>query len=187
MDQVFIIRNFISDEDVAYLNNNISVFPDFVPRENAVAGLGGPDSNSWGITDEVRSKIIDIIKKVQDKFYESFEIEEDSLRFTNAMYVVMSKDGRVPLHTDDSGDYNGTGLETGKCFNGLLYLSDDYEGGQIIFPEQDINEIPKAGTLIYYLANGQTPHEVKKVLYGERKNMVISFEVNPNINSVLLK
>ena len=58
--------------------------------------------------------------------------------------------------------------------SGLLYLNDDYEGGELYFPFQDFTYKPPAGTFIFFEGNKDVPHEVNTVKSGNRYN-VISF------------
>ena len=59
----------------------------------------------------------------------------------------------------------------------LLYLNEDYTGGELFFPLQNWEYKPKPGTLIFFKGDHTIPHGVKKVESGERVNM-ISFLYN---------
>ena len=50
----------------------------------------------------------------------------------------------------------------------LIYLNDDYEGGEIYFPRQDISIKPKAGTLITFPGSLHYIHGVNKITSGTR-------------------
>ncbi len=50
----------------------------------------------------------------------------------------------------------------------LIYLNDNYSGGEIYFPEYDIEIKPKAGDLICFPDNPNYVHGVKKVESGTR-------------------
>ena len=54
----------------------------------------------------------------------------------------------------------------------LLYLSDDYEGGEIKFNKFNYQVKPKAGTLIYFPADGRYMHTALPVTSGLRYAMV---------------
>lgn len=54
-------------------------------------------------------------------------------------------------------------------FAGLLYISShDLEGGELVFPEQDITVQPTTGTLVAFPSNHLFPHLVKPVIKGKR-------------------
>jgi predicted 2-oxoglutarate/Fe(II)-dependent dioxygenase YbiX len=50
----------------------------------------------------------------------------------------------------------------------LLYLNDDYEGGEITFPHIGFSQKPKAGSLIFFPSNFVFVHEVNAVTSGTR-------------------
>lgn len=52
---------------------------------------------------------------------------------------------------------------------GLSYLTDDYEGGEIIFPEFNISIKPKAGSVILF--DSTLEHGVNEVKSGDRKTL----------------
>ena len=64
-------------------------------------------------------------------------------------------------HIDDSVP------EYGKCVcTAIIYLNDDYEGGEIFYPDLGKSYKPKAGTLIVH--PGDFLHEVKPVISGSK-------------------
>lgn len=54
-------------------------------------------------------------------------------------------------------------------YSSVLYLNDDYSGGEIFFPDLDFEYKPKAGDLVMFPCNSnEYRHGVKKVLSGSR-------------------
>jgi predicted 2-oxoglutarate/Fe(II)-dependent dioxygenase YbiX len=79
------------------------------------------------------------------------------------------------------GASNGLHLDTfdeDKLYDrsGILYLNDNYEGGEINFPEQGIKIKPEAGTLLVFFGDESRPHEVCEVTNGQRYNLVSFYE-----------
>ena len=75
-------------------------------------------------------------------------------------------------HIDDSVP------EYGKCIaTAILYLNDDYEGGEICYPDTGESYHPKAGTMI--LHPGGIKHEVKPVTKGSRYIIAMGFTREP--------
>ena len=72
------------------------------------------------------------------------------------------------LHAD--GEYDG-GEFNWRLFGAILYLNDDYEGGQIHFPNQGVELKPKAGTLVFFPGHKPYVHGVKEITRGERYTM----------------
>lgn len=50
----------------------------------------------------------------------------------------------------------------------LIYLNNDYDGGEIYFPEYDISYKPEPGDLITFPDNAEYIHGVKTVSNGDR-------------------
>jgi hypothetical protein len=76
------------------------------------------------------------------------------------------------VHKDDTmPDY-------GRCyFTGVIYLNDDYEGGEIHFPVKNVKHKPQARTAIAF--GGELDHGVLPVLRGTRYILGIGFTDDP--------
>lgn len=80
----------------------------------------------------------------------------------------------MPLHLDHgSALYEPVGLKTGsghptRDISSVLYHNDDYIGGEICFPNQELFIKPKPGTFICFPAKDEFPHEVKEIKEGKR-------------------
>lgn len=57
-------------------------------------------------------------------------------------------------------------------YSALLYLNDNYSGGEIEFPSFNLKVRPQAGTLIFFKGDQDVEHLVNKVTDGERINIV---------------
>ena len=55
-----------------------------------------------------------------------------------------------------------------RDFGCIYYLNDDYEGGEIYFPKQDITLKPKPNTLVFFPGNHDYLHGVKPMISGTR-------------------
>jgi hypothetical protein len=53
-----------------------------------------------------------------------------------------------------------------NCFLAMLYINDDYEGGELFFPDHDISYKPKPGDLVIY--SGDFKHGVKASIGNPR-------------------
>lgn len=76
---------------------------------------------------------------------------------------------KLELHVDDLGRTSYNHMAS------LIYLNDDYEGGEIEFPTHDISLKLSAGSLIMFPGNENYPHEVKPIVSGYRYTMPIWF------------
>lgn len=58
-------------------------------------------------------------------------------------------------------------------YSSLFYLNEDYEGGELIFPDYELSIKPEAGTLITFPTNSMYQHAVNKVESGTRYNIAL--------------
>lgn len=68
--------------------------------------------------------------------------------------------GELPPHQD-------IGVSS-RSLSVLSYLNDDYEGGEISFPQSNITLKPKAGTIIFFPSNFIYVHTIAKMKSGVR-------------------
>jgi hypothetical protein len=78
------------------------------------------------------------------------------------------KHGRwVPNHTPQ------------RDYTGLVYLNDNFTGGELVFPDRDVVIIPKPGLFIGFPSNHKFVHAVPKVRSGKRYSLPIWFTLKP--------
>jgi hypothetical protein len=88
----------------------------------------------------------------------------------------------VPEHTDmikphffDPLEPDFSWANMGYSWSGhlslIVYLNDDFEGGELIFPQHNITIVPEKGMLVMFPGNLNFVHEVKEVTAGERKTI----------------
>lgn len=82
----------------------------------------------------------------------------------------------IPLHYDASGITLGR-----REYAAHLYLNNDFTGGEICYPNQDFSEKPECNTLILFPTTEEYSHEMKTILSGERRAMLIHFTTNRDL------
>lgn len=60
-------------------------------------------------------------------------------------------------------------------YSSLFYLNDDYEGGELCFPEYDLIIKPKVGDLITFPTNSMYIHTVNEIKSGTRYNILLKW------------
>lgn len=77
----------------------------------------------------------------------------------------------VPLHDDEGwGDFSNS-TPNGFSpidFGVIIYLTDAYSGGEIVFPNRELRIKPKAGSIIAIPTMSGNSHMVEPVTYGKR-------------------
>jgi hypothetical protein len=121
---------------------------------------------------EVYLKIKLIVESIQSQF----GFNENEISINRVLYQVLREGEELGYHTDAYGGVDGYGV---IGYSALLYLTDDYEGGEILFYDDNASTAykPELGTLIYFKGDENYPHSVNKIINGERANIILFFDV----------
>ncbi|MEY4331425.1 MAG: hypothetical protein RLZZ196_163 [Bacteroidota bacterium] len=120
-----------------------------------------------------------------DYYYkEQFEISKtlyDSLEkafdhYANVLYPfaaknIKSREHSIHLLRYDEGGYLPAHTDHGVSSRNLstvMYLNDDYEGGEIEFRQSNVKIKPEAGSIIFFPSNFLYVHEVYPITKGSR-------------------
>lgn len=79
--------------------------------------------------------------------------------------------GDFKIH-QDQGPYHPT-----RCVSLVLYLNDDFEGGETDFPEIPLTVKPKRGNALLFPSNFTYPHQVFPVTKGIKYSLVTWFHL----------
>ena len=71
-------------------------------------------------------------------------------------------------HSDNTDEHGKSGAFTRSRYAAFLYLNDEFEGGMLQFPDQDIRLQPKVGMLAAFDGGFNNMHEVTLITSGVR-------------------
>jgi hypothetical protein len=161
---IFYVENFLSEEEIFMLKNEAE-------EDNWVE-----QSKDLILTDQWSGKIKNIKNKelfslIRKRIFESIDDNKN-------LSVVKGETIRRYLPSiNDSEDWamepHHDGQEDPWQFGAIVYINDNYKGGEIVYPNINIEIKPKSGMAIVHRANEGTVHAVKKIISGER--YVLSF------------
>jgi len=177
IDNIKVVEDFISDEDCKTaldIINNLPVnfeathsYPIHNHRE-----YRGPYKNENEFGERMGEKMKDFAEKLY-----GLKLERDQ-RF---LYIVHPKGTYIDPHTDildiDNPDYENDTYESQLqrfpfLWSGhlsiLVYLNDEYDGGELYFPELDYGVRPKKGMIIMFPGNLHYVHGVSPITDGVR-------------------
>jgi hypothetical protein len=102
--------------------------------------------------------------------------------FVEALFVacLLSGDSHI-AHADNERRKHGRWVPNHtpqRDYTGLVYLNDNFTGGELVFPDRDVVIIPKPGLLVGFPSNHKFVHAVPKVLSGKRYSLLVWFTVN---------
>jgi hypothetical protein len=81
----------------------------------------------------------------------------------------------MDVHGDSHYLDGSEGLFPYRVVSGVLYLNDNYSGGETYFPSQNVHVKPETGKLVLFPSNLDYPHGVQTVREHERFTMPIWF------------
>ena len=89
-------------------------------------------------------------------------------------------DSQIP-HADSERKEHGRWLPNHtpqRDYTALIYLNNDFTGGELVFPDRDVVIIPKPGLFVGFPSNHEFVHAVPKVLSGKRYSLPVWFTMN---------
>lgn len=122
------------------------------------------------------SKIDETLKNVNDKF---MKIMSDSLSSYQKIFdindpFIYTEDNNLLKYTENQkfGSHYDGNSSSKRHISPILYLNDDYIGGEIEFVNFNIKIKPKAGTLIVFPSNYAYRHIAHPVISGTKYAIV---------------
>jgi hypothetical protein len=100
------------------------------------------------------------------------------LHFETVILTALGVGGCHPWHADNAKLEDGQWVPNHtphRHVSALLYLNDDFEGGEIVFDAQQIEIRPEPGMLVAFPSSFEYPHEVRPVTRGRRISMPFWF------------
>lgn len=159
MDNTKVISNFVSEEDCAamiFRLNELEAQGNVIVRDDGRIGVINKD-------DEVFSTFVKkYLQKTIDTFNDGFN------NFSG--YIATKYNAGIGMNTHIDSE---PGVEMGA----LMYLNDDYEGGELTYTDPDgiINTVkPKIGDMVY--CPSWYPHGVNVVTSGTRYFFTVSLD-----------
>jgi hypothetical protein len=110
---------------------------------------------------------------LRQRFQEAIELVFEREVKPNTSHAQKWDVGGFAAPHSDNSDHDGhpNAFEINK-YVGILYLNDDYEGGELYFPDHDIEFKPAAYSYICFPGGVENIHGVKEILKGVRYTMV---------------
>lgn len=132
-------------------------------------GEGDPDPNNYRCQQLKIDGCIEL-KEFEDQFLLIFQ---DVLsRYNQVVRTIANGDTGYSLIKYRPGDACSEHVDQVpheiRVCTAIYYINDDYEGGELVFPEQGATFRPKPGEVIVMPATEGYPHEVRPITKGNR-------------------
>lgn len=165
-DNIVVIENFISD-------NDLKIIQDFCLNLNTFLSIPG---DVWdnrvcdnSILQKINPKINNILKSYQSKHKKYIENFFNLKLRDNVPSVVIWREGdSQPPHADKENLDGSPNHYPENDIASLFYLNDEYSGGEIYFPIQNIQLKMKSGSAVFFPGDKNYQHGVTEVTSGQR-------------------
>ena len=103
--------------------------------------------------------VVDYVKDIVNKIYEVHSKVKE-LVVGDIIFTYYTPGSFLKAHRDN---YNA---DTNTLYTAVLYLNDDYTGGELEFPESNLKYKPKSGSVV--VIDNHELHQVNTILEGKR-------------------
>lgn len=181
-DNIVTLENFMTDHELSYLNNFIrnNEAWDITETHYNENGTVIYDSGYWAnrvATDPTINLVDPEVPKVIQGMVKRLKIEVDNFFNVDANptspAMVRWLPGQLQMPHADKELHEGPDAGKPNDFPhydiaGLFYINDDYEGGELYFPNQGIRFKPKAGAAYFFPGDKNYIHGVSEIISGIR-------------------
>ena len=179
-DNIFYVENFISEKDILALHDAIksdSYIEDFGHLSHT--SLIIKDSHIVDMWNSYLGKLESIFNSSTEKLIRPYEDFVSIIKYRNIDFSkedvrieFLNSDYIMPPHSDDIPyDLSEKDLGETKSFVSkgiVIFISDDFEGGEVVYVNKDISIKPKSGTLVCHPGTEEYSHAVNKFYNGDR-------------------
>jgi hypothetical protein len=167
---IITIPSFLKEEEISYLMEGLE--DRHSHRFVSQKGPNGEPLTYMRKYDGLNDKY-NLIGRVKNEIEKAYNLEDIKIvEKEDFLGVVHWETGSyLNTHVDDLGYVTENHLPI------IIYLNDDYEGGEINFETHDICIKPKTGDLVIFPGNMHYAHEVKRIVSGDRYTLPIWFTI----------
>jgi hypothetical protein len=179
IDNILIIKNFVDKEDLKTIQNFLPTISEWVdPGES----LYSEDGTCLYSADYWRNRQCsgDIIQKLNNNIYEIIEYYINKMQKVLETQFSVKLSNRPPVlikwtpgteqrpHADKQLNDGSPNPFPDYDLNSLIYYNDNFQGGELYYPEHDIVIKPEPGLAVAHPGDINYLHGVKKIISGER-------------------
>jgi len=123
----------------------------------------------------ISSKLFNPVEECLQKYFNVFPIAKANIKNQERnMHILKYEKGHyLPPHADQ-------GISS-RVLSAIVYLNDDYEGGELNFPQSKIKFKPKAGSIIFFPSNFVYVHSIDLMTSGVRYALPLWFHSREEI------
>jgi predicted 2-oxoglutarate/Fe(II)-dependent dioxygenase YbiX len=114
-----------------------------------------------------RDRLVAIRKRVRTEIARAYQLTQPL--YSDTLQIVRWPEGfEQQPHADSENPGGVPHPYAWRAFASLIYLNDDFEGGQIYFPNQGLAPTIKPGMLVFFPGTLEFLHGVRMITRGDR-------------------
>jgi hypothetical protein len=128
-----------------------------------------PKAEVGPLHSETHKKAYEIIKMIDKPYLDMLDIWYDKfnqpkLEYVSKNYCIRKyrTGGAMGPHVDRNVENPKTSMD----WTALIYLNDNYEGGEVVFPDLELSIKPAAGSILFFPC--EAVHEVEEITEGNK-------------------
>jgi hypothetical protein len=172
-NDIVVIENFLTDEESDTLNNLVRNVEENMWDWKGDHEFGELSSDFkkktlfMKSTEDYRNIFMPILDKIRDRAINAFfeEFPNQASVFTFLDTIVRTFDHGLTLH------YDGNDLNSRVTHGFVIYLNDDFDGGEVYYPTLGISIKPIKNSLVIHPGTIEYLHGVTDVTNGVRFNL----------------
>ena len=173
-----VLKGKISAEDLLKLDEMVVKYSSDDPKpffegSGLIDGRAFESLDSYPLFIDEDRTLIKVHDIVRDYFLENYEML-GTLEFSRMFGVTMFEGAVLPAHRDEDANNEGKFDGMKRSHVCSLLLNNDYEGGELVFPDQDGLLRAEAGEMVvfpgYYISHG-----VAEITKGNRRVLLVFF------------
>jgi hypothetical protein len=188
MDQFFHIKeNFINSDLCGQMINQYKADQNFVDSDTRLVNESMFTINELYLNDpNVVNQWTPFVKDIKEKLDNEVEeylknfatVKLGSYNFSHGVFWEQEEFTNVPLHFDSEFAIEKDQEDPIRNFFCIVYMNDNFEGGQLAFPVQKKIFEPKKGMLIIFPTSYMFPHMTTPAIGGSRFLMRLTYYLN---------
>jgi 2OG-Fe(II) oxygenase superfamily len=179
LSRILVSENFLSLKECAFLIDLYDRYSELSPTRDS---SGRPLLHYYSLRDvdnDSASWVYGVSLQCKEKIEVGLRTPE---LFVDSVFLacLLPGDSHIP-HADNQRREHGRWLPNHtpqRDYTGLVYLNDNFTGGELVFPDRDVVIIPKPGLFVGFPSNHKFVHAVPNVLSGKRYSLPVWFTVN---------
>lgn len=143
-----------------------------------------PDYNAdaWELWKNVDDEICEFSDAIVAKYFEHYMVEPYEYAYCGCKMLYYPPLAHSPLHYDDElVAKDGGSIGVARPLTLVVFLNDDFEAGELVFPDQKVIVKPKQGAIAVFPASYMYPHTTTPTC-GKQRYVLLPFYRKAGLN-----